>query len=94
MPAISITGTQYTTNQLHTALARLGIRVLHANQETCQSKGKIEKFTMKVDWFIAEVRVAKVHSLEELNQKWKYFLEQDYQKEAHDGFVSIMNPMG
>lgn len=38
-----------------------------------------------MDQFIAEVRVAKVHSLEELNQKWKYFLEQDYQKEAHDG---------
>ena len=28
----------------------------------------------KVDQFIAEARVAKVHSLEELNQKWKYFL--------------------
>ena len=78
-------GTQYTTNQLHTALARLGIRVLHAKPRACQSKGKIEKFHQKVDQFIAEVRVAKVHSLEELNQKWKYFLEQDYQKEAHDG---------
>ena len=78
-------GTEYTTNQLHTALARLGIRVLHAKPRACQAKGKIEKFHQKVDQFIAEVRVAKVHSLEELNQKWKYFLEQDYQKEAHDG---------
>ena len=40
-------GTQYTTNQLHTALARLGIRVLHAKPRACQSKGKIEKFYQK-----------------------------------------------
>lgn len=34
-------GTQYTSNQLHTALARLGIRVLHAKPRACESKGKI-----------------------------------------------------
>ena len=87
-------GTQYTTNQLHTALARLGIRVLHAKPRACQAKGKIEKFHQKVDQFIAEVRVAKVHSLEELNQKWKYFLEQDYQKEAHDGIREYYESQG
>lgn len=87
-------GTQYTTNQLHTALAKLGIRVLHAKPRACQAKGKIEKFHQKVDQFIAEVRVAKVHSLEELNQKWKYFLEQDYQKEAHDGIREYYESQG
>ena len=78
-------GTQYTSNQLHTALAKLGIRVLHAKIRACESKGKIEKFHQKVDQFIAEIKVAHVHSLEELNRRWKIFLEQDYQKEAHDG---------
>ena len=87
-------GTQYTSNQLHTALARLGIRVIHAKRGACESKGKIEKFHQKVDQFIAEVRVAKVHSLEELNQKWKYFLEQDYQKEAHDGIREYYESQG
>ena len=87
-------GTQYTSNQLHTALARLGIRVLHAKPGACQSKGKIEKFHQKVDQFIAEVRVAKVHSLEELNRKWKYFPEQDYQKEAHDGIREYYESQG
>ena len=87
-------GTQYTTNQLSTALARLGIRELHAKPRACQSKGKIEKFHQKVDQFIAEIRVAKVHSLEELNQKWKYFLEQDYQKEAHDGIREYYESQG
>lgn len=87
-------GTQYTTNQLHTALARLGIRVIHAKAYACESKGKIEKFHQKVDRFIAEIRIAKVHSLEELNQKWKYFLEQDYQKEAHDGIAEYYKSYG
>lgn len=87
-------GTQYTTNQLSTALARLGIRELHAKPRACQSKGKIEKFHQKVDQFIAEIRVAKVHSVEELNQKWKYFLEQDYQKEAHDGIREYYESQG
>lgn len=87
-------GTQYTTNQLHTALARLGIRELHAKAYACESKGKIEKFHQKVDQFIAEIRVAKVHSLTELNQKWKYFLEQDYQKEAHDGIREYYESQG
>lgn len=87
-------GTQYTSSWLHTALARLGIRVIHAKPGACQSKGKVEKFHQKVDQFIAEVRIAKVHSLEELNRKWKYFLEQDYQKEAHDGIREYYESQG
>ncbi len=80
-------GTQYTTNDLESACARLGIRVLHAKPRACESKGKIEKFHQKVDAFIAEVRVAHVHSVAQLNEKWKYFLEQEYQKVAHEGIA-------
>ena len=87
-------GTQYTTSQLSTALARLGIRELHAKPRACQSKGKIEKFHQKVDQFIAEIRVEKVHSVEELNRKWKIFLEQDYQKESHDGIREYYESQG
>lgn len=87
-------GTQYTTNQLHTALAKLGIRVLHAKVRACESKGKVEKFHQKVDQFIAEIRVAHVHSLEELNRKWKIFLEQDYQKESHEGIKEYYESYG
>lgn len=87
-------GTQYTSNQLHTALAKLGIRVLHAKIRACESKGKIEKFHQKVDRFIAEIKVAHVHSLEELNRRWKIFLEQDYQKEAHDGIREYYKSYG
>lgn len=78
-------GTQYTSSQLEKSLARLGIRRILAKPRAAESKGKIEKFHQVVDRFIAEIRVAHVHSLSELNQKWKIFLEEDYQKEPHDG---------
>lgn len=80
-------GTQYITDQLVKSCAALGIRLLHAKPRACESKGKIEKFHQVVDRFIAEIEAAHVHSLEELNRKWKIFLEQDYQKEAHEGIA-------
>lgn len=86
-------GKQYISEQLTKSCARLGIRMLRAKPRSCESKGKIEKFHQVVDSFIAEIRVAHVHSVEELNEKWKYYLEQDYQKEAHDGIREYYKAM-
>lgn len=87
-------GRQYITRQLNESCARLGIRILRAKPRACESKGKIEKFHQKVDQFIAEIRMAHVHSLSELNQKWKIFLEQDYQMEPHDGIKEYYESYG
>lgn len=87
-------GIQYTASHLGKACAKLGIRIVHAKPGACQSKGKIEKFHQKVDQFIAEIRAAHVHSVEELNHKWKIFLEQEYQKEAHAGIREYYESYG
>lgn len=87
-------GVQYTAGHLGKACAKLGIRLVHAKPGACQSKGKIEKFHQKVDQFIGEVRVAHVHSVEELNRRWKIFLEQEYQKEAHAGIREYYESQG
>lgn len=87
-------GKQYVSEQLNESCARLGIRVLRAKPRACESKGKIEKFHQKVDQFIAEIRVAHVHSLSELNYKWKIFLEQEYQTESHDGIREYYESYG
>lgn len=87
-------GVQYTASHLGRACAKLGIRIVHAKPGACQSKGKIEKFHQKVDQFIAEIRVAHVHSVEELNRRWKIFLEQEYQKEAHAGIKEYYESYG
>ena len=87
-------GVQYTAGHLGRACAKLGIRIVHAKPGACQSKGKIEKFHQKVDQFTAEIRVAHVHSVEELNRRWKIFLEQEYQKEAHAGIKEYYESYG
>ena len=87
-------GVQYTAWHLGKACAKLGIRLVHAKPGACQAKGKIEKFHQKVDQFIAEIRAAHVHSVEELNRRWKIFLEQEYQKEAHAGIKEYYESHG
>lgn len=86
-------GKQYISRQLQESCARLGIRILHAKPYACQSKGKIEVYHKSVDRFIAEVQAAHVHSVEELNEKWKIFLEEDYQKKAHAGITEYYRSM-
>ena len=86
-------GTQYISEHLQKSCGKLGIRLLHAKPRNCEAKGKIEKFHQKVDSFIAEIRVAHVHSVEELNERWKYYLEEEYQKEGHDGIREYYEAM-
>lgn len=47
-----------------------------------------------MDQFIAEIRVAHVHSVEELNRRWKIFLEQEYQRETHAGIKEYYESYG
>lgn len=78
-------GSEFISSQLVKSCARLGIKLFRAKPRRGESKGKIEKFHQVVDRFIAEVRIAKVNAIEELNRRWKIFLDQDYQKDPHDG---------
>ena len=87
-------GKQYISKQLHKSCARLGIRVLHAPPFSGKSKGKVERFHQTVDRFIAELSVAPVHSVTEMNEKWKFFLEEDYQKKPHDGIAGYYRSKG
>lgn len=87
-------GSQYISKQLAKSCARLSIRLLHAKPRACESKGKIEKFHQKVDAFMAELRIAPVHSVEELNEKWKVYLDQEYQKESHEGIREYYESYG
>ena len=86
-------GKEYISAQLVRSCARLGIRLFRAKPRKGESKGKIEKFHQVVDRFIAEVKIAKVHTLEELNRRWKIFLDQDYQKDPHDGIREYYESM-
>ena len=86
-------GKQYITRQLEESCARLGIRILHAKPYACQAKGKVEVYHKSVDRFIAEIEAEHVHSVAELNERWKVFLEQDYQKKPHAGIKEYYESM-
>ena len=87
-------GKQYISNHLNKACAKLGIRVLHAPPYSGKSKGKVERFHQTVDSFIAELAVDPVHSIAEMNEKWKYYLEEEYQKRPHNGIAKYYRSKG
>ena len=87
-------GGEFISTQLVKSCSRLGIKLFRAKPRRGESKGKIEKFHQVVDRFIAEIKVAKVHSLEELNRRWAIFLDQDYQKEPHNGIREYYESRG
>ncbi len=87
-------GKQYISRQLIMSTAMLGIHVYHARPYSGQSKGKIEKFHQVVDDFIAEARAKKIRTLEELNRYWKYYLEDYYQVQPHDGIREYYKAKG
>ena len=47
-----------------------------------------------MDRFTAELALVPVHSIAEMNEKWKYFLEEDYQKKPHDGIAEYYRSKG
>ncbi|MCH4020138.1 MAG: DDE-type integrase/transposase/recombinase [Erysipelotrichaceae bacterium] len=78
-------GKQYVSKQLKQSCALLDIRIIHAKHYAGWQKGVIEKFHQIVDDFIAEVKLKKPKSLLEINEYWKYFLDEYYENKAHEG---------
>ncbi len=87
-------GSQYVSKQLLKSCTMLGITLRFAPVKSGKSKGKIEKFHQVVDRFIAEIKVSHVDSVEELNRRWKIFLDQDYHKTPHDGIADYYRAKG
>jgi transposase InsO family protein len=87
-------GSQYVAKQLKLSLARLSIRIAHAPVKSGKSKGKIEKFHQVVDGFLAEAKAARITTLEELNRRWKIYLDAYYHNRPHDGIREYYNSLG
>lgn len=78
-------GSVYVSGQLRISCAKLGIRLIRAKPYSGKSKGIIERFHQTVDQFIAEVKLKKISSLNEINRLWKIFVEEYYHKKPHEG---------
>lgn len=77
-------GTIYRSQQFEFICASIGTTLIHAKPFSPNEKGKIERYFLTVrKRFLSTIDPTKLQSIEELNEKFKIWLESDYQKKPH-----------
>ena len=77
-------GKIYRSNTFHVSCASLGIVLCHTQPYDAASKGKIERFFRTVKTrFIPTLQLKPVKTLDELNQRFWQWLEEDYHRKIH-----------
>ncbi|QOY34233.1 DDE-type integrase/transposase/recombinase [Anaerobacillus isosaccharinicus] len=77
-------GKIYRSETLQYACAQLGITLAHTQPYDAAAKGKIERFFKTVQTrFYPLLESDRAHSLEELNQRFWRWLEEDYHRRVH-----------
>ncbi|MEN0648300.1 IS481 family transposase [Caldifermentibacillus hisashii] len=77
-------GKIYRSETLQYACAQLGITLTHTQPYDPQSKGKIERFFKTIQTrFYPLLKAEPVESLEELNERFWRWLEEDYHRREH-----------
>lgn len=78
-------GKIFVSRWFRIACARLGIRHLNTKIFSPESKGKIERFNGTVEEFLQEIALEKPKALEELNRKFRIWLDEGYNNSPHSG---------
>ncbi|MBN2244241.1 MAG: DDE-type integrase/transposase/recombinase [Candidatus Aminicenantes bacterium] len=82
-------GKVFTSAHFRRICAELGIRLLHHLPYSPQSKGKIERFFLRMKQeFLIEAKSADIQSIEELNSHFQSWLEVEYHRREHAGIGS------
>lgn len=76
-------GKIFVSNWFKMACMKLGIRHLRAKPYCPSSKGKVEKFNNFVESFLAELSLEPSKTIDELNSKWKLWLDDEYNHKPH-----------
>jgi putative transposase len=77
-------GKIYRSDTFHIACASLGIALTHTQPYDAASKGKIERFFKTVKTrFLPLLKLKPAVSIEELNQRFWQWLEEDYHRKVH-----------
>jgi transposase InsO family protein len=82
-------GKIFVSKWFRLACARLGIKHITAKPYSAKTKGKCEKYHQRVDEFLSEFALepAKSKTLEELNRKFRIYLDEAYIHEPHDALA-------
>jgi transposase InsO family protein len=76
-------GKIFVSSIMKLACARLSINHLNTRPYSAESKGKIERFNRTVEEFLAEYRLQKAGTLQELNRLFHAWLSERYQHKPH-----------
>lgn len=85
-------GSQYQTRWMKRACAKMGIRLIYAKPYSPEATGKVERFNRVVDGFLAEAKLEKPQTLDEINKLFQVWLEECYQSKPHSGLLNHMSP--
>jgi len=78
-------GKVYRAKVFHEACARMGTTISHTEPYDAASKGKIERFFRTVRERFLPLMPHNMSSVEELNQAFFRWLEEDYHRKIHSG---------
>jgi len=79
-------GSVYVSAHLQLVCARLGIALVHSKPYDSPSRGKIERFFRTVrELFLALFPLNQQHSLEDVNRRFREWLDHDYHRRFHHG---------
>jgi transposase InsO family protein len=85
-------GSQYQTRWMKRACAKMGIRLIYAKPYSPEATGKVERFNRVVDGFLAEAKLEKPQTLDQINSLFQIWLEECYQSKPHAGLLNNMSP--
>lgn len=79
-------GKVFVSNHFKRICAELGIRLMHHLPYSPQSKGKIERFFLRMQQeFLIEAQRVHIHSVDELNSYFQAWLDVEYHRREHHG---------
>jgi len=78
-------GSQYRSEWLKTACAKIGVKLIFTKPYSPEAKGKVEAFNRRADSFLSEAALSKAKTLDEYNEMLGVWIGEYYHKEPHSG---------
>jgi transposase InsO family protein len=82
-------GSQYRSEWLKTACAKIGVKLIFTKPYSPEAKGKVEAFNRRIDAFLSEASLTGAKTLKEYNELLDVWINEHYHKTPHSGTGGI-----
>jgi hypothetical protein len=82
-------GSQYRSEWLKTACAKIEVKLIFTKPYSPEAKGKVEAFNRRIDSFLSEASLTNAKTLEEYNELLDVWINEYYHKTPHSGTGGI-----